>query len=304
MDVSKLAGAGVISLCVLALAASPLKAQSEEKKETMMKGLTMTSGAPTDSSAENMTMPETESAQANTEVAPSETKTEVPAMTEQGPAALPGEQTPGSAMTNETDLTSTETNVAAPSQPQAAMNAEAAPSGEDMPAKWFWGEVVSVDANKKELTIKHLDYETFEETQSTLVATDKTKFENVSSLSQVLPGDHVILDYETKGDIKELTLVVVEKEKEATTEAPAATQMNQTATESPSVGQSPKTTPEDKSSGTAMTTPSATPEAIPAATAPAMMPGMNATMPQAPQEPAPVANAVSQPTTPDTTKTP
>ena len=61
--------------------------------------------------------------------------------------------------------------------------------------QWLWGEVVSVDAARGELTVKYLDYETEEEKQVVIVADDKTSFENADSLAQVRVADTISVDY-------------------------------------------------------------------------------------------------------------
>ena len=61
--------------------------------------------------------------------------------------------------------------------------------------QWLWGEVVSVDAAKAEVTVRYLDYESEEEKQVVVVVDDKTAFENVASLAQIKVADTVSVDY-------------------------------------------------------------------------------------------------------------
>lgn len=61
--------------------------------------------------------------------------------------------------------------------------------------QWLWGEVVSVDAARAELTVKYLDYETEEEKQVVVVVDDKTTFENVNSAAQIKVADTISVDY-------------------------------------------------------------------------------------------------------------
>lgn len=81
-----------------------------------------------------------------------------------------------------------------------------------LPSDWLWGEVVSVDPQKPQLVIKHLDYDTYEEVQKTLVLTPKTLYENVQTLSEISPGDNVTVDYKKKEDAELIVgMIVVEK---------------------------------------------------------------------------------------------
>src|SRR5512135_87067 len=73
-----------------------------------------------------------------------------------------------------------ETAAAAPQQAgnqTEAMPEAPAPASQAQPeektTEWVWGEVVSVDPEKKEVVIKHLDYETYEEVQTALKVDDK-----------------------------------------------------------------------------------------------------------------------------------
>jgi hypothetical protein len=61
--------------------------------------------------------------------------------------------------------------------------------------EWLWGEVVSVDAAKNEITVKYLDYETDQEKEMTLTADEKTAYENIKSIAEVKPKDTVSIDY-------------------------------------------------------------------------------------------------------------
>ncbi len=100
--------------------------------------------------------------------------------------------------------------------PAAVSNAVAAPSTVDTQApkstEWVWGEVVSVDADKKLIVIKHLDYETYEEVQTALTIADKTLFENVANLAEIKAGDHLTADFRVASGTNVADLIVVEKE--------------------------------------------------------------------------------------------
>ena len=73
------------------------------------------------------------------------------------------------------------------------------------------GEVVSVDPANKQIVIKHLDYESYEEVQTTLIINEKTLFENVTDLTGIKAGDHITVDYNIDGKNNVADLVVVEK---------------------------------------------------------------------------------------------
>ena len=101
------------------------------------------------------------------------------------------------------------------SAPEAAANEEQIPQEEKAPEKtteWVWGEVVSVDPVGKQVVVKHLDYESYEEVQLTLKVDDSTQFENVTDLTQIKQGDHITVDYKPKDGSNIADLIVVEKE--------------------------------------------------------------------------------------------
>lgn len=70
--------------------------------------------------------------------------------------------------------------------------------------QWVWGEVVSVDAAGKLLTVKYLDYDTDTDKEIVLEVNDKTTFENVGSLAELKQGDNVGIDYMASGDGKNI----------------------------------------------------------------------------------------------------
>lgn len=77
--------------------------------------------------------------------------------------------------------------------------------------EWVWGEVVSVDPAAKQIVVKHLDYESYEEVQTVLLINEKTLFENVTDLTGIKAGDHITVDYNIDGKNNTADLVVVEK---------------------------------------------------------------------------------------------
>jgi Cu/Ag efflux protein CusF len=103
---------------------------------------------------------------------------------------------------------------AEPVAPAASIEpaAPAAAPAEVAPAEWVWGEVVSVDTEKKQIVLKHLDYDTYEEVQTTLKVGDKTLFENVASLGEIKAGNHLTADFKIVEGSSLADLIVVEKD--------------------------------------------------------------------------------------------
>lgn len=66
--------------------------------------------------------------------------------------------------------------------------------------QWLWGEVVSSDAFKKQITVKYLDYETDSEKEILLSANDKTSYENIKEISELKAQDIVSVDYVSEAD--------------------------------------------------------------------------------------------------------
>lgn len=62
-------------------------------------------------------------------------------------------------------------------------------------SKWLWGEVVSVDANNNQLTVRYLDYEEDLEKETVITVNEKTTYENAKSLSEIKSKDNVSIDY-------------------------------------------------------------------------------------------------------------
>lgn len=82
---------------------------------------------------------------------------------------------------------------------------------EDSVAQWVWGEVVSTDIAKKQITVKYLDYETYDEALMILDTDGATVFNNVSGLSDMKPSNYVTIDYKKQADSNLATLVEIEK---------------------------------------------------------------------------------------------
>jgi len=83
------------------------------------------------------------------------------------------------------------------SMPPAALEKE----GE---AQWVWGEVVSLDAQAKAITLKYLDYETDQEKELTLLVDDRTSFENVKNLDEIKAKDTLSVDYVSEPENKNI----------------------------------------------------------------------------------------------------
>ena len=61
--------------------------------------------------------------------------------------------------------------------------------------QWIWGEVVTVDGDKGEISVTYLDYDTDEEKQIIICVDENTKYENVKSLAEINHQDAVSIDY-------------------------------------------------------------------------------------------------------------
>ena len=73
---------------------------------------------------------------------------------------------------------------------------ESAPSEENKTAlEWIWGEVVSVDSQNNQITLKYMDEESLEEKEFTLNADKDTIYEGAQALLDIKPADSVSADY-------------------------------------------------------------------------------------------------------------
>ncbi len=77
--------------------------------------------------------------------------------------------------------------------------------------QWVWGEVISVDPVKKQITVKYLDYETYDEAVMALDTNDSTVFDNVAGINEIKPQDYVTIDYRKLDSSNLSMLIVVEK---------------------------------------------------------------------------------------------
>jgi len=76
--------------------------------------------------------------------------------------------------------------------------------------QWLWGEVVSVDAQNKAISVKYFDYDNDIEKEMIIGIDDKTTYENVKSIDEIKPQDSVSIDYivnsESKGIAKNISV--------------------------------------------------------------------------------------------------
>jgi hypothetical protein len=77
---------------------------------------------------------------------------------------------------------------------------------------WAWGDVISLDLENAEATIRYLDYESGAEKVICLSVDGETTFENVEDLDQIKIGDSISVDYIVTTDaINIARLITVEK---------------------------------------------------------------------------------------------
>jgi hypothetical protein len=86
--------------------------------------------------------------------------------------------------------------------------------------QWLWGEVILVDINAKQMTVKYLDYETDTEREINIAIDEKTVFENVKSLEEIKPKDTVSIDYITDLDGKSIAKNISVEKNEGTQTQP------------------------------------------------------------------------------------
>lgn len=105
--------------------------------------------------------------------------------------------------------------------PEAKEPSAASPQEKNEPdTQWVWGEVASVDAPGKVLTLKYLDYDTDEEKELLLAVDDLTGYENVKSLEEIKVKDFLSVDY-ISGDGKNTARSIsLEKSEAAAPQAP------------------------------------------------------------------------------------
>ncbi|MBP7836089.1 MAG: hypothetical protein KA022_01265 [Candidatus Omnitrophica bacterium] len=114
------------------------------------------------------------------------------------------------------------TGLALSQEPPEAQDSALAAAQEknETDTQWVWGEVTSVDAQEKVLTLKYLDYDTDEEKELLLAVDDLTGYENVKSLEEIKVKDFLSVDY-ISGDGKNTARSIsLEKPEAAAPQAP------------------------------------------------------------------------------------
>jgi hypothetical protein len=105
-----------------------------------------------------------------------------------------------------------EAQVPAPPAAPAETPAQAPAIQAEPEIQWLWGEAVSVDPQKNEVVVKYQDFDAEQEKEMSVLADDKTTFENVKSLAEIQPKDTVSIDYKVTADGKNIAKnVSVEK---------------------------------------------------------------------------------------------
>lgn len=88
--------------------------------------------------------------------------------------------------------------------------------------QWLWGEVVYMDTQNKNISVKYLDFETNQEKEISLDVDEKTTYENIKSLDEIKPKDNVSIDYILGSGGKNIAKnIVIEKSEETTAFSPA-----------------------------------------------------------------------------------
>ncbi len=86
-------------------------------------------------------------------------------------------------------------SVPAPVVPAAQAADQAAAPAVRSDTQWVWGEVVSMDAQAKSLTLKYLDYEADQEKNIVLDTDGNTTYENIKSIDEIKAKDVLSVDY-------------------------------------------------------------------------------------------------------------
>lgn len=174
----------------------------------------------------------------------------------------------------------------------AASQEKTSPESKDVeaPTEWVWGEVLSTDPQAGTITIKHLDYDTYEEVQKVLSVTDKTLFENAKDIKDIKPSDHITADYRLNGNKNEIEMLVVDKLETGTTPASTAGSTavtgNEMTADETVANQETAAAPQESSSPAASP---ASPETAQTAVSAALSSAANVEAPPAQEQPAAAA---------------
>ncbi|MDD2679327.1 MAG: hypothetical protein PHO03_00795 [Candidatus Omnitrophica bacterium] len=110
-------------------------------------------------------------------------------------------------------------------QPEAQAPALAASQEKNEPdTQWVWGEVVSVDAQNKTLTLRYLDYDTDEEKELAITVDNLTGYENIKSLEEIKQKDSVSIDYISSDGKNTARSISLEKPEITALQAPQVNQ--------------------------------------------------------------------------------
>ncbi|MFA6130456.1 MAG: hypothetical protein WC731_05705 [Candidatus Omnitrophota bacterium] len=116
---------------------------------------------------------------------------------------------------------STETPVAASTDPEASAPAAQAPVQNENDTQWTWGEVVNLDSAGKTITLKYLDYETDQEKDIVLGVDEKTAFENIKSFDEIKIKDTLSIDYTVGPDGKNMAKNISLESQDSSAPVPA-----------------------------------------------------------------------------------
>jgi len=85
----------------------------------------------------------------------------------------------------------------------------------DSQIQWLWGDVLSVDMPRGEITVRYLDYDNDEERDAIISLDEKTVLENAKSIEDIKPQDTVSIDYKMSPDGRNIARVVSVEKPEA-----------------------------------------------------------------------------------------
>ncbi len=85
-------------------------------------------------------------------------------------------------------------------EPVKQLPAQQANNEPEPEPQWLWGEVVSVDTQKKEILVKYLDYETDNEKEAVIKVDGNTTCENIKDIAEIKPQDTLSADFIVTAD--------------------------------------------------------------------------------------------------------
>jgi hypothetical protein len=91
---------------------------------------------------------------------------------------------------------------------------------EEPEMQWLYGEAVKVDTATGEVLVKYQDFDTDEEKEMTVLANEKTVFENVKALGEIQPKDALSIDYKAYNDGRNIAKNISVEKAEQPLEAP------------------------------------------------------------------------------------